>query len=59
MVGGAAARVSVGTRLKYDGEVVVVEEMFGAATGNEVLVRDGVGRRFRLSPREVLASGRA
>jgi hypothetical protein len=49
----------VGTRLKYDGEVVVVEEMFGSAADNEVLVRDGPGRRFRLSLREVLASGRA
>ncbi|WP_240467660.1 TnsA-like heteromeric transposase endonuclease subunit [Streptomyces albus] len=58
-VTGAAVRVGVGTRLKYDGEVVVVEEMFGSATGNEVLVRDGPGRRFRLSLREVLASGRA
>ncbi|MGW3204798.1 hypothetical protein [Streptomyces sp. NPDC001135] len=36
-----------------------MDEMFGAAAGNEVLVRDGHGRRFRLSPREVLASGRA
>lgn len=58
-VTGAAVRVGVGTRLKYDGEVVVVEEMFGSAAGNEVLVRDGPGRRFRLSLREVLASGRA
>ncbi|MGA4902188.1 TnsA-like heteromeric transposase endonuclease subunit [Streptomyces griseoincarnatus] len=58
-VSGAAVRVGVGTRLKYDGEVVVVEEMFGSAAGNEVLVRDGPGRRFRLSLREVLASGRA
>ncbi|MEO3839732.1 TnsA-like heteromeric transposase endonuclease subunit [Streptomyces sp. B22F1] len=58
-VNGAGVRVGVGTRLKYDGEVVTVEEMFGSAAGNEVLVRDGPGRRFRLSLREVLASGRA
>ncbi|MFB6984511.1 TnsA-like heteromeric transposase endonuclease subunit [Streptomyces sp. NPDC056304] len=58
-VTGAAVRVGVGTRLRYDGEVVVVEEMFGSAAGNEVLVRDGPGRRFRLSLREVLSSGRA
>lgn len=58
-VTGAAVRVGVGTRLKYDGEVVVVEEMFGSAAGSEVLVRDGPSRRFRLSLREVLASGRA
>ncbi|WP_370153354.1 TnsA-like heteromeric transposase endonuclease subunit [Streptacidiphilus sp. EB129] len=58
-VTGAAVRVGVGTRLSYDGEVVTVEEMFGASTGNEVLVRDGRDRRFRLSLREVLSSGRA
>ncbi|WP_181792931.1 hypothetical protein [Streptomyces sp. WELS2] len=49
----------VGTELGCDGEVVVAEEMFGSAVGNEVLVRDGAGRRFRLSLREVLAFGRA
>ncbi|MFJ6569167.1 hypothetical protein ACIQNU_17245 [Streptomyces sp. NPDC091292] len=56
---GAAVRVGVGTRLKYDGEVVVVEEMFGSAAGNELLVRDGADRRFRLSLRVALSSGRA
>jgi hypothetical protein len=31
-------------RLKYDdGDVVVVEEMFGSAAGNELMVRDGPG----------------
>ncbi|WP_371632171.1 TnsA-like heteromeric transposase endonuclease subunit [Streptomyces sp. NBC_01259] len=58
-VNGSAVRVGVGTRLKYDGEVVTVEEMFASAGGNEVLVRDGHDRRFRLSLREVLVSGRA
>jgi hypothetical protein len=58
-VSGAAVRVGVGTRMKYDGEVVVVEEIFGSAAGNELLVRDGQDRRFRLSLREALASGRA
>ncbi|GAX58438.1 integrase/transposase [Streptomyces olivochromogenes] len=58
-VNGAAVRVGVGTRLKYDGEVVVVEEMFGSAAGNELLVCDGAGRRFRLSLRVALSSGRA
>lgn len=58
-VSEAAVRVGVGTRLKYDGEVVVVEEMFGSAAGNELLVRDGADRRFRLSLRGVLSSGRA
>ncbi|MGW4838614.1 TnsA-like heteromeric transposase endonuclease subunit [Streptomyces globisporus] len=58
-VGKAGVRVGVGTRFHYDGEVVVVEEMFGSAHGNEVLVRDGRDRRLRLSLREVLSSGRA
>ncbi|MGW0556545.1 TnsA-like heteromeric transposase endonuclease subunit [Streptomyces sp. NPDC002926] len=57
--GQGAARVGVGTRFHYDGEVVTVEEMFGSASGNEILVKDGRGRRFRLSLREVLSSGRA
>ncbi|MFB6980746.1 TnsA-like heteromeric transposase endonuclease subunit [Streptomyces scopuliridis] len=56
---GAGVRVGVGTRFWYDGEVVTVEGMFGHSAGNEVLVRDGVGRMFRLSLREVLFSGRA
>ncbi|MGW0394024.1 hypothetical protein ACWDYJ_24685 [Streptomyces sp. NPDC003042] len=55
----SAVRVGVGTRLKYDGEVVTAEEMFGSAAGNEVLVRDRTERRFRWSLREVLVSGRA
>ncbi|WP_078655755.1 TnsA-like heteromeric transposase endonuclease subunit [Streptomyces fulvoviolaceus] len=59
MSGDGAVRVGVGTRFHYDGEVVTVEEMFGSAAGNEILVKDGRGRRFRLSLREVLASGRA
>ncbi|MFD9047227.1 Mu transposase C-terminal domain-containing protein [Streptomyces zaomyceticus] len=58
-VGRASVRVGVGTRLKYDGELVVIVEMFGSASGNEVLVRDGIGRRRRLALREVLGSGRA
>jgi hypothetical protein len=49
----------VGTRFVYDGEVVAVVEMSASAHGNEILVRDGRDRRFRLSLREVLASGRA
>jgi hypothetical protein len=54
----AAVRVGVGTRFQYDGEVVVVEELFGAASGVEVLVRDGRGRRLRLAVRELMFSGR-
>ena len=52
-------RVGVGTRFAYDGELVTVVEMFASAHGNEILVRDGRDRRFRLSLREALASGRA
>lgn len=55
---GAAVRVGVGGN-EVGGEVVVVEEMFSSAVGNEVLVPYGAGRPFRLSLREVLASGRA
>jgi len=58
-MGQAGVRVGVGTRFVYDGEVVAVVEMFASASGNEMLVRDGRDRRFRLSLREVLASGRA
>ncbi|MGW7572650.1 hypothetical protein [Streptomyces sp. NPDC054765] len=41
---GSALRAGVGARLKCDGEVVTVEELFGSAAGNEVLVREGPGR---------------
>jgi hypothetical protein len=58
-MGQAGVRVGVGTRFAYDGEVVTVVEMFASAHGNELLVRDGRDRRFRLSLREALASGRA
>jgi transposase InsO family protein len=53
---GASVRVGVGTRFAYDGEVVRVEELFGAAAGVEVLVCDGRGRRFRLPLRRLLDS---
>ncbi|WP_127361658.1 TnsA-like heteromeric transposase endonuclease subunit [Actinacidiphila soli] len=58
-MGRAGARVGVGTRFHYDGEVVTVVEMFGTATGIELLLKDGMDRRFRLSLREALMSGRA
>lgn len=58
-MGQAGVRVGVGTRFVYDGEPVAVVEMSASAHGNEILVRDGRDRRFRLSLREVLASGRA
>jgi hypothetical protein len=51
-MGQASVRVGVGTRFAY------VVEVFASAHGNELLVRDGRDRRFRLSLREALASGR-
>jgi transposase InsO family protein len=58
-VSGAAARVGVGTRFRYDGETLTVEEMVGSAGGVEVLLKDVRGRRLRLSLRELLISERA
>lgn len=43
-----------------DGETITVLELFPTASGNEVLVENHAGtRRFRLSVRELLASGRS
>lgn len=56
----AAVRVGVGTQFAYDGETLTVVEMFPAGRGNEVLVEDrGGARRYLMSLRELLASGRA
>ena len=55
---GAATRVGVGTRFHLDGEIVTVEEVFVAAAGVEILVKDGRGLRSRVSLRAILASGR-
>lgn len=53
-------RLGVGTRFFYDGETITVLELFPTGSGNEVLVENHAGtRRFRLSVRELLASGRA
>jgi transposase InsO family protein len=56
----AAVRVGVGTTFAYDGETVTIIEMATSGHGNEVLVEDRGGkRRYRLSLRELLASGQA
>ena len=56
----AAVPVGVGTTFAYDGETVTVVEMLPTSRGNEVMVADRGGeRRYRLSLRELLASGRA
>jgi hypothetical protein len=39
-VTSAATRVGVGTRFRYDGETLTVEEMVGSAGGIEVLAKD-------------------
>jgi transposase InsO family protein len=56
----AAVRVGVGTTFAYDGETVTIIQMATSGHGNEVLVEDRGGkRRYQLSLRELLASGRA
>ncbi|MEW9533650.1 helix-turn-helix domain-containing protein [Microbispora sp. NPDC049125] len=56
---GSHARVGVGTRFHYDGEVVEVVSMLPTTAGNEVLLRDGRGRMLRLALRELMVSERA
>lgn len=57
---GAVVRLGVGTRLRYDGEVVEVVELLGTAAGNEVVLRSAAGRRVvRVSVREVLTGYRS
>ncbi|MGW1196544.1 transposase [Streptomyces sp. NPDC002536] len=56
---GAAVRVGVGTRFRYDGEMAEIVEMTATAAGNEAVLKDGRGRLVRLSVRELLFSGRA
>ncbi len=56
----AAVRVGVGTTFAYDGETVTIIQMATSGHGNEVLVEDRGGkRRYQLSLRELMASGRA
>lgn len=57
---GAGVRVGVGTRFLYDGETVEVVEMVSTAAGNEVVVKDATGRRYRrFALKELLACERA
>jgi transposase InsO family protein len=57
---GAAVPVGVGTTFAYDGETVTIVKMATSGHGNEVVVEDrGGARRYQLSLRELLASGRA
>lgn len=44
---GAAARVGVGTRFMYDGEIVEVIEMIATAVGNEVVLRTKTNGQIR------------
>ncbi|MGW4359508.1 hypothetical protein ACWEKU_12225 [Streptomyces californicus] len=39
----AGTRVGVGSRFRYDGEIVEVVELAVMASGNETVVKDGVG----------------
>ncbi|WP_016885133.1 MULTISPECIES: helix-turn-helix domain-containing protein [unclassified Rhodococcus (in: high G+C Gram-positive bacteria)] len=54
---GAAARVGVGTRFIYDGEIVEVIEMMATAASNEVVLRTKTnGQIRRIAVRELLTS---
>ncbi|NUP48494.1 MAG: DDE-type integrase/transposase/recombinase [Catenulispora sp.] len=52
-------RLGVGARLVYDGEAVEVVETAATAAGNEVVLKDRLGRLVRVSVRELLFSDRA
>jgi hypothetical protein len=56
---GGGARVGVGTRFRYDGEIVEVVQMAATTAGNEVVLKDCRGRLLRLSLAELLFSDRA
>ncbi|QJS13958.1 DDE-type integrase/transposase/recombinase [Streptomyces argyrophyllae] len=56
---GAQARVGVGTRFVYDGDVVEVIELTATSAGNEVVLQDGSGQIRRLTLKELLFSDRA
>ena len=52
--------MGVGTTFAYDGETVTIVKMTATGHGNEVVVEDrGGARRYQLSLRELMASGRA
>lgn len=56
---GGVVRLSVGSRLVYDGEAVEVIEMVATAVGNQVVLKDRLGRMLRVAAKELLLSERA
>ncbi len=52
-------RLQVGTRLLYDGEAVEVIETVATVAGNEVVLKDRLGRLLRVAVKELLFSDRA
>jgi hypothetical protein len=57
---GAAARVGVGSRFCYDGEIVEVVELLATTAGTEVVLKNSSGRRMvRVALRELLVTDRA
>jgi hypothetical protein len=55
---GGVVRLGVGSRLVYDGEAVEVIEMVATAVGNEVVLKDRLGRMLRVAVKELLLSER-
>ncbi|QCX82604.1 hypothetical protein C9F11_45220 (plasmid) [Streptomyces sp. YIM 121038] len=55
----AGARAGVGTYLRYDGETVEMVEMAATMTGNEILLKDSLGRILYVSLKDLLFSDRA
>ena len=51
-------RLGVGARLLYDGEAVEIVETAATMAGNEVVLKDRLGRLMRVSVRELLFSDR-
>ncbi|MDQ1046990.1 hypothetical protein [Streptomyces sp. V4I2] len=56
---GGGARIGAGTRFRYDGETVEVVELAATTSGNEVVLKDGLGRVRRLTLKELLFTDRA
>ncbi|MFJ7421820.1 helix-turn-helix domain-containing protein [Streptomyces uncialis] len=52
-------RLQVGTRMLYDGEAVEVIETVATMAGNEVVLKDRLGRLLRVAVKELLFSDRA
>lgn len=51
-------RLGVGTRMLYDGEAVEVIETVATAAGNEIVLKDRLGRLSRVAVKELLFSDR-